>query len=755
MSLKNQFKRYLLILLLPVFIAGCGVWNNFTTYFNLYYNTEHLFNDAEEDILAQRSDLFSPIIPPLNGATAQKLQKVIEKCSNILQFKSDSKYVDNALLMLGKTFYYQQNYLKSERELNELLATQKDSDLRLEAQLWLGKCQMKQGNTATGLSTLESVRKTAEENDDGDILESVLIEELKHKVATDDYEGAIQASQNFLKVSNDNIVSAKVAFELGKLYELVNEDESAAKAYDEVSDYSPPYDLELNSKIAYGVALRKAGHKKEALELFDNMSSEDKYKDAYDHIDYEKGITLDSLGNYTEALNVLTQVDTTFKNTQYAGAAKFEIGKLYEYNLNNYDSAYAYYLKAKSTLLPPEYKEPLTEKVDKFKKYSDLKDDLSFNKTQLRYVLNPEEFVNDSIAYVKMQDSVRELSNEIGNNNSQIQNSSVARRTNNPGLALTLQQTRALQRILKLKPPVKPTVDADSIENKIVFTEYELGNLFYTDFNLPDSAYYYYSDVLKNHTESVYKAKTLFVMGNLYLAQGDSVKADSVFNYVYDNYKNDQIVNAVAGILNKPLINFEYDPAKDIYAQAESELNKQNYHSSIAHLANIYNNYPKSASAPKALYAEGWIFENLLDRPDSAAIIYDSLTSKYPTSEYAAKISSKLKFYHSEKERIKKAMEDSLAAIQKAKEQATVKDTSKNVKVVPAGEKQKEVNGDKTVPPAARESVNDSLKRKEEILHRDSLSIKSRKEILKEEKRLKDSATVHNKKLPEDSTRIK
>ena len=369
--------------------------------------------------------MFSPIIPPLNTATAQKLQKVVEKCSNILQFKSDSKYVDNALLMLGKTFYYQQNYLKSERELNELLATQKDSDLRLEAQLWLGKCQMKQGNITTGLSTLESVKKAATENDESDILESVLIEELKHKVATDDYEGAIQASQNFLKVSNDNIVSAKVAFELGKLYELANDEESAAKAYSEVSDYSPPYDLELNSKIAYGVALRDAGHKEEALELFDNMSSEDKYKDAFDHINYEKGVTLDSLGNYTEALNVLTQVDTTYKNTQYAGVAKFEIGKLYEYNLNNFDSAYAYYLKARSTLLPPEYKEPLIEKVDKFKKSSDLKDDLSFNKTQLKYVLNPEEFVNDSIAYVKMQDSVRQLNNEIGGNSSEAQGGAI------------------------------------------------------------------------------------------------------------------------------------------------------------------------------------------------------------------------------------------------------------------------------------------------------------------------------------------
>lgn len=760
MSLKEQMIKNILLMVLLITISGCGVWNNFTTYFNLYYNTEHLFNEAEKDILTQRSDLFSRIVPPLNTSTAQKLQSVIEKCSNILQFKGDSKYVDDALLMLGKTFYYQQNFLKSERELNELLATQKNSDLRLEAQLWLGKCQIKLEDVATGLKTLESVRKTAVENDEGDILESVLIEELKYKVATDDYDGAIQASQDFLKISNDNTISAKIAFELGKLYELVNDEESAAKAYGEVLNYSPSYDMELNSKIAYGVALRNAGHRNEAVALFDDMSSQDKYKDAFDQINYQKGVTLDSLGNFSEALNVLIQVDTAYKNTRYAGAAKFEIGKLYEYNFNNFDSAYAYYLKAKSTILPTEYLVPLLKKADKFKKYNDLKDNLNFNKTQLKYALNPEEFVSDSLAYLKMQDSVKQLNSEFQNisnatRGGSTQNLSNSRRGENTGALQASFQARALQ-ILKIKAPVRPNIDADSIKDKIVFTEYELGNLFYTDFNILDSAYYYYTDILENYPGAGYKAKTLFVLGNLYLAKSDTAKADSVFNYVYDNYKNDRIVNTVASILNKPLINFEYDPAKDIYTQAESELNKQNYQSSVTHLSNIYNNYPKSMSAPKALYTEGWIFENVLDKPDSAAIVYDSLTSKYPASEYARSVSQKLKFYHSEKQRIKKEVEDSLAAIQKAKEHVIAKDTSKTIKVNLVSDKQKESNADKIIPPAVRGLNKDSLREKEQIPSPDSLWIERRKEILRNEiSRRRDSLNASHKTIPEDSTKIK
>ena len=665
MSLKEQIGKNILLLTLVTFAAGCGVWNNFTTYFNLYYNTKHLFNQAEKEILAQRSDLFSRTVQPVNTATEQKLQSVISKCSNILQFKSDSKYVDEALLMLGKVFYYQQNYLKSERELNELLATQQNSDLRLEAQLWLGKCQIKLEKITEGLATFNSVRKEATDNDENSMLESILIEELKYKVATNDYNGAIQESQDFLKVSDDDEMKVKVAFELGKLYELVNDEESAANAYGEVLDYSPSYEMEINSRISYGVALRNSGHKDEAFTLFDDLSSQDKYKDVFDQINYQKGITLDSLGQYSEALNALIDVDTTFRNTKYAGAARYEIGKLYEYKFSNLDSAYTYYLKAKSSLLPVEYLEPLYKRVDKLKKYNDLKDDLTFNKTQLRYALNPEEFINDSISYAKMQDSVKQLAIENQDNSKtnqfqSVQNVGDTRRGRDLGVTQTSLQTKLLQ-AFKTKPPVKPVIDADSIKNIIVFTEYELGNIFYRDLDIPDSAYFYYSDILLNYYETGYKSKILFVLANLYLTQGDSVKADSVFNYIYDNYKDDQIVNAVAGILNKPQINFEYDPAKEIYTQAETEINKQNYNSSIANLTAIYKKYPDSKSAPKALYTQGWVFENVLNRPDSAVIIYDSLVSRYPTSEYAVNVSTKLKFYHSEKRRIEKAIAASSA----------------------------------------------------------------------------------------------
>ena len=140
MILRNQTVKQVFIASLLLIVSGCSVWDNFTTYFNLYYNTATLFEDAENDILSQKRDLFSnePLI--VSGNAKASLVKVIEKSSKLLQFYSNSSYVDEALTMLGKSFYYQSNYQKSKREFEELLATNPDDEIVTEANLWIAKC---------------------------------------------------------------------------------------------------------------------------------------------------------------------------------------------------------------------------------------------------------------------------------------------------------------------------------------------------------------------------------------------------------------------------------------------------------------------------------------------------------------------------------------------------------------------------------------------------------------------------------------
>lgn len=665
-KLHKSFK--IIINLLPAFFAlNCGVWENFTTYFNLYYNTSNIFDDAEQAIKEQNPDIFNTENLIVSGSAKQQFVKVVEKASALLQFHSESDYVDDALLMLGKSFYYQKNYQKALRKFQELIATQPNSDKILEAELWIGKTQLRLRDFDNALAKLEDVRKKAIEEDEEEIVKNAFIEEVSYQISQENYTAAINLSNEFLEISSDDEVNAEVSFQVGKLYNILNDQKNSIIAFQKVFDYSPSFETELSAYIELGKAFRNDGQNEKALEIFKDLRSEDKYQDSYDKIDLEIALTELDMNNLDEAVSTLTLVDTTYRSSQSSGIAKYKLGEIYENTYKNYDSAFYFYNKTASSPAPAEYILAANDKVKLFNKYKKLNSDLTSYYHQLNYIQNPDSFVKDSIDFYSdttsseaetvqtkellpqetgsrgrfSQERERELNKQISENNSNV--------------TQTKNQIKT--------PPVRPSISEDSVKSIIVKNLFELGNLFFTEFNLPDSAYHYYKTILDNFPGSNYQARTMYALGSYYQTINKYREADSLFNLIYNNYSNESIVNAAADKLNKPLIDLEYDPAKQLYIEAEDQLNKENYSESVNKFLNIYKNYPKSSYAPKALYASGWILENKIKNYDSAAVIYDSVFVKYPTSIYASTVSPKLNFYNQEKARIKKAYEDSLKLV--------------------------------------------------------------------------------------------
>lgn len=730
-------EKYILVLLLLLLLTGCSVWDNFITYFNLYYNANELYSKIEKQITDQKKDLFSiepPAIPPAANADVQKL---IEKCSAILQFHSNSSYVDEALLMLGKAFYYQKNYLKSQQKFKELLAADPEGEYALESKLWIGKCDMRLRNYTDGLVLLKEVRDIAIEEDEEEIMEQSYIEEIVYRKTIEDIPAAILIANEFLGISENEVVNAELWYEVGNLNMQINAIENAAIAYENVFDHSPTYDLEVAANLSLGAALRAIGETDKAYELFTNMRSEDKYADKYSDIDLEIGITENALGNFTSAIDQLTKVDTTYKNTPVAGAAKYEIGNVYEHGLMLLDSAAVYYQKASTSSLPKEYITLAKEKQRIFSRYVLIKKELNKYGKQLFYLQNPAQFSLDSAKYV--QDSlliaeeianVKELQESwsgletllLGDTDTTgffqdslkvvdtlivylkdslefINRDTILSKIRNPKIedslivaqfdsmftnrifdpnakvilenkkrereAMANQLIASLPDTLKFKnnPPKKPKISEDSLKTLLAKNQLELGNLFLSEFDLPDSAYKYYYSNLTEYPDNSFYVNSMFAMGSYYLTVDNQKSADSLFNIIYDNYKDESIVNAAAVKLNKPLIDLNYDPAVDEYKLAEEFLLAGDYYAAIDKLKEIPELYPKSEVAPKAIFASGWIEENELKDYTAAVTSYDSLIAKYPASEYVKVIAPKVSAYKQEKKKQETALLDSINAL--------------------------------------------------------------------------------------------
>jgi len=732
MNFTNKTLKYYLLAATIVLFSGCSVWEDFTTYFNLYFNTSLLFEEAENDILSQKRDLFSnePLI--ISSTAKASLVKVIEKSSKLLQFYSNSSYVEPTLMMLGKSFYYQANFQKSRRKFEELLARNtEDDEIITETNLWIAKCSFELNENTEALKILESVRIKAVEEDYENIIKESYVQEIKYRIKKEEYTIAINLATEFAEVYDDNVIRSQVYYELGNLYTLIKDSENAIAAYEKVFDYSPDFDLEIIATIKYANALRDAGQTDKALEVFEDIRRKDKFFASFNEIDFEIGKTLVQLGEYDEAYDQFVFVDSTYKSTAFAGAAKFEIAELYRTRFMNYDSAGIYYTKALSSNPPKDYVEKTRNYNTLFIKYARLRKDINKFDRQLYYSQNIDIFKEDSTNYVA--DSLQILAdylekkemeniwtvvdtakqNKMYRDSTMIKDSIFVKNsinkvdslirigemnpTDTVGLRKSLQDSVKVRNLARLKdpknplnqlsskqsqikldsvkfkrnPPLKLKISIDSAKTILAKNSLELGNLFLAELNIPDSALFHYNNILEKYPSKYYYPNTLYALGTYYQTIENKPKADSLFKTIYDNYKDRTIVNSAADKLGLPLIDLNFDPAKEQYASAEDLMLEGKYSQSLSRFYNIFLEYPKSTVAPQALYTSGWILENDLRLPDSAVVVYDTLISKYPRSIYVLQVAKKISTYKQEKARLQKAIQDSLSNIARLQKDTT------------------------------------------------------------------------------------
>ena len=119
---------------LAVLIAGSGC-----AYFNTFYNAKSEFRRAETDRKASLSG---------SGGGEGGYQKCIEKCQSLLRYYPKSKYIDDALFLIGMSRLYRTEYIQSRASLEDLVERFPKSSYVEPALYWMGVAALKQGDAA-------------------------------------------------------------------------------------------------------------------------------------------------------------------------------------------------------------------------------------------------------------------------------------------------------------------------------------------------------------------------------------------------------------------------------------------------------------------------------------------------------------------------------------------------------------------------------------------------------------------------------
>ncbi|HVN47233.1 MAG TPA: tetratricopeptide repeat protein [Bacteroidota bacterium] len=622
--IHNSFLRTIAIGLFALSMTtlpGCVVGNaisdgyeNFTTYFNAYYNASKLFSDAEDEIqsaaLLARGKQGQAKQDSIPSSAKQKLFQVIDKCSNIMAYHPASSLVDDALLMTGKSFYYMWEYRKAERKFEELLAQYPHSSLSFEARLWMARSKDKLRETDEAIQMTGELLAAAQTNNVKDI-ES---EAARLLAALYRQKGMFSEAEKYYDISiqygsNDEKTQADI--ELADVYFTEAHYEEAVKAYSKVEQYTSDNYIVYYAKLQTALAYRQMKQFDQSEQRLNAMALDFHYKEYLPIIRLERAKTYFAAGKTAAAANEYFSIDTTFARTPYAYRAAQELAAIYEKEkeLRDYKLALKYYTEAANggqdaSMLASKKSHALTRY---FASYA------TFHQTDSLMALLADtstQTLRDSLAKI-MADTLGRAKNDT--------------------------TIKKIQAAITAK---KNLLSADSLMVLKSIAAHDLGDVFYEFMENSDSAIVWYTHALKYHYDAVRSPRILFILAEL--SNTHAGEKYSMPGEYYEKLEHDfpaSVYTAEARrLLGKPNVSSS-DTAAERYRQAEQYVDAKAYDKAQALFASIPADFPNSRLAPKSDYAVAWVWEYGLLNSDSALAQYKRVVKKYPGTIFAAQAS--------------------------------------------------------------------------------------------------------------------
>lgn len=726
-------QRFFLFLLLTITIAfsGCGVADFMGAYFNTFYNARKLFTEAETEVLAvplntsgRQATLGTeePFMPPYQvpAQAKTKFTSVIEKCSKLLQYHPNSSLVDDALLMIGKSYYYQNEHQSAERKFKELLDGYPDSDLRFEARLLLAQTYYRMKNntlaTAEAKSLLDDARQAGESNVRAKAAELLGAVELQNKNSAAALEYFVEAGEH----GEDAEERAAAYRRAAMLYVDKKDPDRALDMFIRSRKAGNTYVSEFRGELGRAQMLSRLGRHEESLSILDDLIKNTNYREFFGEVDLEIGNVYRDMGDVDAALQQYRYVDTAYARSEIASNSYFERGRLYETTLFNFDSAAAAYISGRQQFQTAGIMRDLIKRSDLLSKYLTYRNEILKYDSIKSFILNPPVDSTDSVAQSDSTDVMSVINKDSLETDSTAMplDGSVGK-----GAKFAMLKEAGEQRDSVAKAAVIPPPPMDTVNTRLAFNKSELGSLFYSGFGNVDSARVWFSALVHDHPESKYSARALYTLAQIARTDSTYPKSytDSLYREIVDRFPDSEFAAESRRLLGLPSPQKAVDSLEIRYRRAESLIAEGQTQAALNTLRGIVAADTTSTLSAKSQYTMGWIYENVKPDRDSSIYHYKRLVNRHPSSQYAGAVQTKLQEAEAQRQR----------ELEAAKLEAARKDSASAAANVPPLEKQpsdtasvsgKQLNG-KPLPkePPKKDSgelvpsVPDSSARKEEI----------------------------------------
>ena len=331
-------------------------FHNINSKYNAIWQADQLLENLQREFQNERVENYAnelPIIAPIDSSfgISHKLEinNLIRKASLVIDRHQNSKFVDDAYLLIAFGRYYQSDFKNAIETLKYINTLEPDKQTQRKAMTLLYQLYLMQND-------IESAEKTETfilENE----LESwnySLAKAFEHQVKGE-INSSIQLVNQLVSDAKNRHDRSRLYFILGQMYERSNQSGLAQQAYQNSMRQKSNYELTLRANIA-NKALEKSVS---ALEkLLEDPKNEDQKSEIY--------IALGKI--YLEEQD-LTKAKSAWQkatnNNPNKGELYFQLGNLFADQIHDYARASAYFDSASTYLSNSNPNYPIAIKAKK------------------------------------------------------------------------------------------------------------------------------------------------------------------------------------------------------------------------------------------------------------------------------------------------------------------------------------------------------------------------------------------------------
>ena len=504
----NKTKRIISIFIvvhLLFLFSGCA-------YFNAFYNAERYFQEAENARLLKAGESL-----PSSAKTAY--QNVIDKSIHVIKKYPQSKYVYPAMLLIGKSRFYLEEFTQAESMFRQL-KQEGGEDYGSESQFWLALTKWKSGKIQSALDELHSLNK---KNSDNQLKAKIFLSLAEIYLELELSDKSLFSLEKAAELTKNRSEKDQIYYQLSTLSFKNKDYDRALSSYKNVIKYTLVKSRreEANLQLVRIYRLRKNFN--EASNTVKDLLADDEFASVHGELELELAkISIDQFQN-DAAKTRLESISTDYKNTEVSAESFFLLGEI-QLKKREFDKALQSFEQVSTENRKSAFISLSKLRIKEIQAYQNANQELAnlLNKNIDNLTLPDTVIVPNSISFDSKERS-----------NVKTKESPIEREEMFTSNSIDVDTTQVDSQIQVTK------------NNQIAEKLYLLGELEAFHFNNPDTAISRIQTIVDQYSGTEIYPKALFTLNYLSLEKGESVKSAVYEDILLNNFSDSEFAEAI------------------------------------------------------------------------------------------------------------------------------------------------------------------------------------------------------------------